>query len=129
MAVRVLVVEDSPRLQRVLGAMYGVLGCDVTLCSTQQEAERLLAGDVWGIVHLDDNLTPLILGQPRPHEGSRVLAPIALQRGFKVIGCSDSLQEESGKPLWPKGVIPFIKPPVSREFERVVHGLMINLPG
>jgi hypothetical protein len=121
--VRVLVVEDG--VQNVLHAMYhGLFGCEVVPCFTQVEAEKQLAEGLFNIVHLDDNLTKTPFGAPRPHQGSRILAPLALQKGCRVVGCSGEELDERGNPLWPEGVAVLTKPVSLDRFRAIVSPML-----
>ncbi|OGY55345.1 MAG: hypothetical protein A3C82_02840 [Candidatus Wildermuthbacteria bacterium RIFCSPHIGHO2_02_FULL_47_12] len=111
--VRVLIVDDSLALLGAFAMAYEKMGCQVTTCQTVAEALKAIATGDFQVVHLDDNLTETPPGGSRPHEGSRILAPMALQQGCKVIGCSGEEVDEDGKPLWPVEVAAVVIKPVS----------------
>lgn len=127
MAIKVLVVEDDPGIQHVFKVMYELLGCEVVTCATQATAEDELAKGGFQIVHLDDNLTRMSPGSPRPHQGSRILAPMVLEKGYRVVGCSAEDTDEKGNPLWPQGVMVLVKPVSLESFQRIVGPMIASL--
>lgn len=121
--VRVLVVEDDPGIRDMLEfELYPRMGCEVVACASLEKAQQHLATGGFQIVHLDDNLT-----KPHIHEGSLILAPIALQMGCRVVGCSGEVIDEEGKSLWPEGVMVTRKPFPPGEFKVMIGKVVASL--